>query len=52
MVDGWLGASIQSDKNTWSSVKVASLRGVPSSSGSRDAGIRSTVPENKLGKEL
>ncbi len=49
--DGWLGASIQSDKNIVISNGGLNYGVVASSSGSRDAGIDQPVPENNLGKD-
>tara|TARA_R110002051_G_scaffold100879_4_gene171396 strand:- start:40454 stop:43570 length:3117 start_codon:yes stop_codon:yes gene_type:complete len=50
-VDGWLGATIQSDKNIVISNGGLNYGVVSSSSGSRDAGIDQPVPENNLGKD-
>jgi len=50
-VDGWLGASVQSDKNIVISNGGLNYGVVASSGGSRDAGIDQPVPEDNLGKE-
>ncbi|WP_103863579.1 PKD-like domain-containing protein, partial [Aquimarina sp. I32.4] len=49
-IDGWLGATIQSNKNIV--ISNGNLNGAPSAtSNSRDAGIDQPVPENVLGRE-
>ncbi|WP_240042679.1 DUF11 domain-containing protein [Maribacter aurantiacus] len=50
-VDGWLGASITSDKNIVISNGGLNYGVVPTSSSSRDAGIDQPVPEDNLGKD-
>ena len=49
-VDGWIGASIDSDKDIVLSNGMLNF-GVSSTSKSRDAGADQPVPEDKLGKE-
>ncbi|WP_232829222.1 Ig-like domain-containing protein [Aureibaculum luteum] len=49
-IDGWIGASIVSDKDIAISNGMLNF-GVNPSSGSRDAGADQPVPEDKLGKE-
>ncbi|WP_405608632.1 T9SS type A sorting domain-containing protein [Polaribacter sp. Asnod1-A03] len=49
-IDGWIGASIDSDKDIAISNGMLNF-GVSSSSQARDAGADQPVPENKLGKE-
>ncbi|MCL5127394.1 LamG-like jellyroll fold domain-containing protein [Algibacter sp. L4_22] len=49
-IDGWIGASIDSDKDIVISNGMLNF-GVSSSSASRDAGADQPVPEDKLGKE-
>lgn len=48
--DGWLGATIESDKNIVISNGGLNV-GISPGSGSRDAGIDQPVPENRIGKE-
>ncbi len=50
-IDGWLGASITSNKNVVISNGGLNYGVVPSSTGSRDAGIDQPVPEDNLGKD-
>ncbi len=50
-IDGWLGASIISDKNIVISNGGLNYGVVASSPGSRDAGIDQPVPEDNLGKD-
>lgn len=50
-IDGWLGTSIESDKNIVISNGGLNYGVVSTSTGSRDAGIDQPVPENKLGKD-
>ncbi|WP_317193469.1 hypothetical protein [Aureibaculum flavum] len=49
-IDGWIGASIVSDKDIAISNGMLNF-GINSGSGSRDAGADQPVPEDKLGKE-
>ncbi|MDX1326895.1 MAG: DUF11 domain-containing protein [Arenibacter sp.] len=49
-VDGWLGATIESDKDIVISNGGLNV-GVNPGSGSRDAGIDQPVPQNRIGKE-
>uniref|UniRef100_UPI001EF03469 DUF11 domain-containing protein n=1 Tax=Aureibaculum marinum TaxID=2487930 RepID=UPI001EF03469 len=49
-IDGWIGASIVSDKDIAINNGMLNF-GVSSSSASRDAGADQPVPEDKLGKE-
>jgi uncharacterized repeat protein (TIGR01451 family) len=49
--EGWLGASITSDKNIVISNGGLNYGVVAASSGSRDAGIDQPVPEDNLGKD-
>lgn len=48
-IDGWLGASIQSDKEI--AVSIGSLHFQPSAIGNQDAGADQIIPENAIGKE-
>ncbi|WP_243641601.1 DUF11 domain-containing protein [Maribacter algicola] len=50
-IDGWLGASIQSDKPIAISNGGLNYAAVNGSGGSRDAGIDQPVPEDNLGKD-
>ena len=48
-IDGWLGASITSDKNI--AVSIGEMHFQPSVDGYQDCGIDQIIPENTLGKE-
>ncbi|MEM9000691.1 MAG: DUF11 domain-containing protein [Bacteroidota bacterium] len=50
-IEGWLGASVQSDKNIVISSGGLNYGVVSTSPNSRDAGIDQPVPEDRLGKE-
>lgn len=50
-IEGWLGASVQSDKPIAISNGGLNYAVVNGSGGSRDAGIDQPVPENNLGKD-
>ena len=48
-IDGWIGASVTSDKNIV--MNVGELHFQPSAIGNQDCGIDQIIPENTLGKE-